>query len=105
MPWSTLDLSTKDTGDKIMHRDPIDVEKRKQMFKTVSGPNGNFDVPEITEFGFEELPENERSPHRGGESDALKIMEAYLANKKKVITVSNPVLHFEQHIATDLFYY
>ncbi|KAI8843621.1 FAD binding domain of DNA photolyase-domain-containing protein [Chytridium lagenaria] len=77
-------------GDHVNHRDPINVEQREVMFKRMAGPNGNFDVPKIIEFGFQTLPIEDQSPHRGGETEALKRLTAYMAQKDKVAKFEKP---------------
>ncbi|KAJ3216969.1 hypothetical protein HDU67_008698 [Dinochytrium kinnereticum] len=77
-------------GDYVPHRDPMDISKREIMFKRMAGPNGNFDVPDITEFGFKALSAQDSSPHRGGETIALKNLKAYMSNKDKVIKFEKP---------------
>ncbi|KAJ3089002.1 hypothetical protein HK102_007420 [Quaeritorhiza haematococci] len=81
----------KDSPEKPQRsRDPVDIAKRNEMFARLVGPNSNFDVPEITEFGFQELSPEEQSPHKGGETNALKVLEEYFKNKKKVATFEKP---------------
>ncbi|KAI9351144.1 FAD binding domain of DNA photolyase-domain-containing protein [Zopfochytrium polystomum] len=60
------------------------------VFVKAAGPNGNFDVPALEEFDFERLEPGEESPHRGGESVAMKVLEAYMAQKRKVMTFEKP---------------
>ncbi|KAJ3103888.1 hypothetical protein HDU96_009124 [Phlyctochytrium bullatum] len=79
-------------GTDKPHRDPMDLSQRELFFQRMAGPNGNFDVPNITEFGFEELPEEEKCPHKGGETVALKVLEAYVANKEKTAKVFEELL-------------
>ena len=68
-------------------RDAIDKEARKRLFKTLAGPNGNFDVPTVAELGLREPLPGERSPHHGGESRALKLLDEFMAQKKRVAKV------------------
>ncbi|KAJ3107138.1 hypothetical protein HDU97_004831 [Phlyctochytrium planicorne] len=77
-------------GDHVLHRDPMDVNKREMFFKVLAGPHGDFTVPDITEFGFEPLPALEQSPHKGGETVGLKTLKAYMAQKSKVAKFEKP---------------
>lgn len=54
----------------------------------MSGPNKNFDVPSLKELGFE-MPQ-QRSPHRGGETEALKRFEEYFKQKEVVAKFEKP---------------
>ena len=86
MPFALNNLN----APKIEGVMPIDkdcMEARLSMFKAVSGPNANFDVPDITELGFERLSEVEQSPYGGGESVAMKTLDEYMSNKKRVAEV------------------
>lgn len=60
--------------------DVIDSQKRIQFFKFYNGPKHDFGIPDITELGYEILPEEDQSPHRGGESNALKLLDVYFTN-------------------------
>ncbi|TPX33888.1 hypothetical protein SmJEL517_g03337 [Synchytrium microbalum] len=71
-------------------RDTTDIEAQKKLFASLAGPNGNFDVPTLEELGLVEPPVGERSPHRGGESVALKLLDAFIAQKKRVAKFEKP---------------
>ncbi|RKP18286.1 hypothetical protein ROZALSC1DRAFT_15342 [Rozella allomycis CSF55] len=53
-----------------------------------AGPNKTFDVPAIQELGFE--TPLYRSPHHGGESVALQMLDKYFLDKTKVLTFEKP---------------
>ncbi|THV86915.1 Cryptochrome/photolyase FAD-binding domain-containing protein [Aureobasidium pullulans] len=52
----------------------------------IAGPNGDFSVPTLKELGLQEAT----TPHRGGETLALKVLEDVIANKEFTATFSKP---------------
>lgn len=52
----------------------------------ISGPNGDFSVPTLKELGLQEAT----TPHQGGESVALKILEDVISNEEFTATFSKP---------------
>ncbi|KAH7915052.1 FAD binding domain of DNA photolyase-domain-containing protein [Hygrophoropsis aurantiaca] len=55
-------------------------------FDTMAGPDGNFSIPTMEELGF---PPATTSIH-GGETEALKRLEAYCADKARVVKFAKP---------------
>ena len=56
-----------------------------KLFKSISGPNKDFSVPEIEEFGLARPVEP--SPFHGGETEALKRFEDNMKNREFVLKV------------------
>nr|XP_009764105.1 PREDICTED: (6-4)DNA photolyase isoform X2 [Nicotiana sylvestris] len=57
------------------------------------GNTGNFavsGVPTVKELGYEDLNEDERTPFKGGESEALKRLRESIANKEWVANFEKP---------------
>jgi len=43
-----------------------------------------YSIPTLAELGYPPIPADKPTPWKGGETEALKIMREYLAQKKKV---------------------
>lgn len=82
--------STKLAWNASKTADPVDDAKRMRCYTALSGPLNNFDVPTLEEMGFAPLDPKESSPHRGGETIALKVLEVYFKDKKKVAKFEKP---------------
>ncbi|KAH0734507.1 hypothetical protein KY285_010214 [Solanum tuberosum] len=57
------------------------------------GNTGSFavsEVPTVRELGYEDLAEDERTPFKGGESEALKRLRESIANKEWVANFEKP---------------
>jgi cryptochrome len=52
----------------------------------ISGPNGDFSVPTLEELGLQEAT----TPHRGGESLALEVLDNVISNETFTATFSKP---------------
>lgn len=52
----------------------------------IAGPNGDFSVPTLEELGLQEAT----TPHRGGESLALQLLEGVISNETFTATFSKP---------------
>jgi len=60
----------------------------KQYIGGIMGPNRNFSVPTLEEMG---IPlSSATSPHRGGETEALRLLASYIANEEYVGTFEKP---------------
>jgi hypothetical protein len=70
--------------------DPIDKETRRRLFAQLAGHQGDFSVPTLVELGFQE-PQHP-SPHKGGETTALKVFEEYFKDKQRVALVRSCLL-------------
>ncbi|KXS17061.1 Cryptochrome/photolyase FAD-binding domain-containing protein [Gonapodya prolifera JEL478] len=57
---------------------------------TLTGPDGSFSVSLLAELGHDEPPVDERSPHMGGETEALRRFEAWMKREKEVAKVKLP---------------
>jgi cryptochrome len=77
-PLIDLDIkpSVSDYGPQLTS-DRVDTQKRMEFFKFYSGPNHDFSIPDITELGYENLSKEDQSPHKGGETNALKLLNDY----------------------------
>lgn len=75
-PDPTPDLNTgpRKEGDK------------DKTYEKISGPNGDFAVPSLEELGFPEAT----TPHRGGETLALSVLDKLIANKQYTATFEKP---------------
>lgn len=56
-------------------------DHEESIYDTIAGPDGAFSVPTFKELGLQEST----SPHRGGETRALAVLDDWLQNKKKEI--------------------
>ena len=78
---SLKDLEIPESNDiyqgSELTSDSIDAVKRNQFFRYYNGPNHDYAIPDITELGFQALDEKEKSPHKGGETNALRILSNY----------------------------
>ncbi|KAL9624142.1 MAG: hypothetical protein Q9160_001664 [Pyrenula sp. 1 TL-2023] len=59
---------------------------KDQSYTSLSGPKKDFAVPTLSELGIPEAT----SPHRGGESKALKTLESIAKDEKYTATFSKP---------------
>jgi cryptochrome len=57
-----------------------------RSYEKISGPNGDFAVPTVEELGFTAAT----TPHRGGETIALKMLDKIIANEKYTATFEKP---------------
>jgi cryptochrome len=57
-----------------------------KSYERISGPNGDFAVPTMEELGFPAAT----SPHRGGESVALQMLDKIIANERYTATFEKP---------------
>lgn len=61
-------------------------EADDQSYETYAGPDGAFSVPSMEELGMQPAT----SPHRGGETRALQVLEDYLKNEAAVAAFEKP---------------
>ncbi|KAI8905365.1 FAD binding domain of DNA photolyase-domain-containing protein [Powellomyces hirtus] len=72
----------------VLECEPCDVwSEGKNMFKHWRGPDGSCSVPALTELG---LPEAPPPLHRGGETEALRRLSAYLSSTTLVAAFEKP---------------
>jgi cryptochrome len=57
-----------------------------RSYERISGPNGDFAVPTMEELGFPAAT----SPHHGGETIALEMLDKIIANEKYTATFEKP---------------
>ena len=68
--------------------DAFDYEKRQLTYSSF-GSETDFSVPTIQDLGYD--ASREGSPHKGGETVALKMLEKYFQNTKKVASFEKPL--------------
>ncbi|KAI0386197.1 Cryptochrome/photolyase FAD-binding domain-containing protein [Hypomontagnella monticulosa] len=64
------------------HRDGSD-----KSYSSISGPKGDFAIPTLEELGF---TETSTTPHRGGETIALKRLEEIISDEEYTATFQKP---------------
>jgi cryptochrome len=57
-----------------------------KSFGNISGPNGDFAVPTMEELGFPAAT----TPHRGGETVALEVLNKLISNERYIATFEKP---------------
>jgi len=57
-----------------------------KSFAKISGPNGDFAVPTMEELGFPAAT----TPHRGGETVALEVLDKLISNERYIATFEKP---------------
>lgn len=94
-PTSLPDLGTLELGEDVGHDVPVSdpdfnsherTEVEKSYKTGIAGPNNDFAVPTLEELGLPAAT----TPHRGGESVALQILEKVIADKEFTATFSKP---------------
>lgn len=58
----------------------------EESYSSLSGPNGDFAPPTMKELGLKEAT----TPHRGGETIALKVLDEIIANEDYTATFEKP---------------
>lgn len=61
-------------------------KQNDKSYDSIAGPNGDFAVPTMEELGFPAAT----TPHRGGESIALKALDEIIINEKYTATFEKP---------------
>ncbi|PBP28602.1 cryptochrome-2 [Diplocarpon rosae] len=61
-------------------------ETQDKSYENIAGPHGDFAAPTLEELGFPAAT----TPHRGGETIALKALDALIANEKYTATFEKP---------------
>jgi cryptochrome len=80
-PLNELNIKSSTSYDAPkLTSDLIDVQKRTEFFKFYNGPKRDFSIPDISELGYEVLSKDNQSPHKGGETNALKLLSDYFKN-------------------------
>ncbi|KAL8816388.1 MAG: hypothetical protein Q9223_004587 [Gallowayella weberi] len=64
----------------------IQRDRDEKSYTTLSGPNADFAVPTMSELGLKPAT----TPHRGGETVALAVLDALIANEHYTTTFSKP---------------
>ena len=62
----------------------------EKSYSSLAGPNGDFAVPAMEELGLKEAA----SPHRGGETIALRILDEIIRNEKYTATFEKPKVRY-----------
>lgn len=91
-PWDEemMDLSGVEFGGVQVEED-LNAGYRigeDRQYSRIMGPNGDFGVPTLEEIGITESMVE--GPHRGGESEALKIMAGYIEDEEYIGTFEKP---------------
>ncbi|MBW0469471.1 hypothetical protein O181_009186 [Austropuccinia psidii MF-1] len=90
LPSELLEAWTKSLEDRKAADRDVNIKNRDKedaSFKsTLSGPSGTFDIPTMKEIGLRPAT----TTHRGGENIALKKLEAFLQDKKRVLQFEKP---------------
>jgi cryptochrome len=60
--------------------------KEDQSFERIAGPDGDFSIPVMEELGFQAAT----SPHRGGETIALQMLDRIIADETYTATFEKP---------------
>lgn len=60
--------------------------RSNQTYATIAGPNGDFAIPTLEELGLQAAT----TPHRGGETVALKALDAIIADERYTATFEKP---------------
>lgn len=63
---------------------------KRSVFLSVAGPHNSFSVPTLEELKLTPPPLSERSPHKGGESEALRRLDAFLADAVRAAKFEKP---------------
>lgn len=61
---------------------------KEGQYESIMGPKGDFAVPTLEEMGID--PKEAMTPHRGGESVALKMLEEYCKDEEYIGTFEKP---------------
>ncbi|KAJ3335566.1 hypothetical protein HDU93_005044, partial [Gonapodya sp. JEL0774] len=70
----------------------------------VSGPTGDFSLPNLAELGLSDPPEGERSPHKGGETEALQRLDQWMRKETDVAKVSQQREAVERNLSAEQEY-
>ncbi|KAE8896739.1 Cryptochrome-2 [Phytophthora fragariae] len=73
--------------DKVVEEEEDPKEKTRQM-EEIAGPEKNFALPELTDFGYE-VPEKHSFIY-GGEKKALGVLQDYFRDEEKVAKFEKP---------------
>ena len=93
LPESEMDLSPVDheiprpPGGRDFNR-VVRTKGSDDQYKSIMGPNKDFSVPSFLEMGID--PKDATTPHRGGETIALKMLEDLCANDEYLGTFEKP---------------
>lgn len=61
---------------------------KETVYDTILGPNGDFSIPTLEELGIP--PESATTPHRGGETRALRNLSTFLSDSQRTAQFSKP---------------
>ncbi|KAE9023064.1 (6-4)DNA photolyase [Phytophthora rubi] len=79
---------TEDNEDEQEEEEEDDPDEKKRQLEEIAGPEQQFTLPEVTDFGYE-APE--RHPFiYGGEQIALSILRDYCRNEGRVVKFEKP---------------
>ncbi|PWY92265.1 hypothetical protein BO70DRAFT_327345 [Aspergillus heteromorphus CBS 117.55] len=92
-PWEEerIDLrgvEVDELGDGDLNAVHRQGKTKETQYRGLMGPQGDFGVPTLEELGID--PEQATTPHRGGESVALEILERCIRDEEYVGTFEKP---------------
>lgn len=91
-PWGKDKMDLSDLEHEIADPTPdLNADHRgskDKQYSQIMGPNNDFGVPTMEEIGID--PALATTPHRGGESVALKMLADHIANEEYIGTFEKP---------------
>lgn len=93
-PWEKGKVDLSDIEHEIANPTPdLNADHRRtkdKQYTQIMGPNNGFGVPTMEEIGIDRSLAT--TPHRGGESVALKMLADFIADEEYIGTFEKPRL-------------